>query len=496
MAPLFLLSLLLLLSSVSPSPLSLEIHDRFSDRVRQWAESTGHPGTWWPKHGSVEYYDALSHHDRRLHHRRSLATLTTDEELAFVDGNATYRFSSLGYLYYAEVALGTPNVSFLVALDTGSDLFWVPCDCKQCAPLTSSLYGNLKFMTYDPKKSNTSENISCGSSQCDDVQSSCSGSEASCTYKISYLSDNTSSSGMLVEDVLYLTTETAQQKTMQASIVFGCGENQTGTFLDGGAPNGLMGLSMSNLSVPSILSNKGFTANSFSMCFSEDGVGRINFGDRGSEGQSEADLNLENDNSLYNVSFMGIKIENASISSSFSVIVDSGTSFTYLDDPMYTDFVTNFNSQVDEQRISASSSFEYCYALSPGQQSVNLPNIIFITKSGSSFPINDPIITILSTAETPVAYCLAVLKSSNFNILGQNFMTGLRVVFDRERLILGWTNFDCYKSAPGPALAPYSFNPQDNSQVNHLNNSSPFRSSGMSSLGLLLAAFLLFIRIH
>lgn len=43
-------------------------------------------------------------------------------------------------LYYAVVALGTPNVTFLVALDTGSDLFWVPCDCINCAPLVSPNY--------------------------------------------------------------------------------------------------------------------------------------------------------------------------------------------------------------------------------------------------------------------------------------------------------------------------------------------------------------------
>jgi hypothetical protein len=31
-------------------------------------------------------------------------------------------------------------VSFLVALDAGSDLLWVPCDCIQCAPLSASYY--------------------------------------------------------------------------------------------------------------------------------------------------------------------------------------------------------------------------------------------------------------------------------------------------------------------------------------------------------------------
>lgn len=35
-------------------------------------------------------------------------------------------------LYYAEVTVGTPEASYLVALDTGSDLFWLPCDCVNC----------------------------------------------------------------------------------------------------------------------------------------------------------------------------------------------------------------------------------------------------------------------------------------------------------------------------------------------------------------------------
>ena len=40
-------------------------------------------------------------------------------------------------LYYANVSVGTPSVSFLVALDTGSDLFWLPCDCNNSTCETS-----------------------------------------------------------------------------------------------------------------------------------------------------------------------------------------------------------------------------------------------------------------------------------------------------------------------------------------------------------------------
>lgn len=71
-----------------------------------------------------------------------------------------------------------------------------------------------------------------------------------------------------------------------------CGQAQTGSFLDVAAPDGLLGLGMEQISVPSILSREGLTADSFSMCFGRDGVGRINFGDKGSFDQEETPLNL------------------------------------------------------------------------------------------------------------------------------------------------------------------------------------------------------------
>jgi Xylanase inhibitor N-terminal len=55
-----------------------------------------------------------------------------------------------------------------------------------------------------------------------------------------------------------------------------------------------MGLGMDNLSVPNMLANKGLVSDSFSMCFSRDGSGRLNFGDKGSSDQSETPLIPDN----------------------------------------------------------------------------------------------------------------------------------------------------------------------------------------------------------
>lgn len=59
-------------------------------------------------------------------------------------------------------------------------------------------------------------------------------------------------------------------------------------------PYGIFGLGMGNTSVPSILSSKGIILDSFSMCFGVDGIGRINFGDKGSLDQEETPFNIDN----------------------------------------------------------------------------------------------------------------------------------------------------------------------------------------------------------
>ena len=70
-----------------------------------------------------------------------------------------------------------------------------------------------------------------------------------------------------------------------------CGKVQTGKFSNVTAPNGLIGLGMGKVSVPSFLASQGLTTDSFSMCFGYYGYGRIDFGDIGPVGQRETPFN-------------------------------------------------------------------------------------------------------------------------------------------------------------------------------------------------------------
>ncbi|CAD6338295.1 unnamed protein product [Miscanthus lutarioriparius] len=475
-----------LVAAGDASSVGFDLHHRFSPVVRRWAEAGGHPfaAQEWPAQGSPEYYSALSRHDRALLARRALAG-GADGLLTFAAGNDTVQY--IGSLYYAVVEVGTPNATFLVALDTGSDLFWVPCDCKQCASIANVTgQAATRLRPYSPRGSSTSKQVTCDNALCDRPNACSAATNGSCPYEVQYVSANTSTSGVLVQDVLHLTRErpgaAAAGEALQAPVVFGCGQVQTGYFLDGGAFDGLMGLGRDKVSVPSVLAASGLVASdSFSMCFGDDGVGRINFGDAGSRGQGETPFTGRS--TLYNVSFTSINVDTKSVAAEFAAVIDSGTSYTYLSDPEYTELATNFNSLVRERRANFSSGsadpfpFEYCYRVSPNQTEVVIPDVSLTTKGGALFPVTQPFIILIDTdARRAVGYCLAIMKNDlgiNLNIIGQNFMTGLKVVFDREKSVLGWEKFDCYKNArvadapdgspsPSPAARPTKITPRQN----------------------------------
>lgn len=75
--------------------------------------------------------------------------------------------------------------------------------------------------TYNPNTSSTSENVPCSSTLC--VPLKCASQSTSCAYDIPYGSsiEMSSSSGILVEDVLNLITDDDKSKSVESKIVFG-----------------------------------------------------------------------------------------------------------------------------------------------------------------------------------------------------------------------------------------------------------------------------------
>ncbi|KAI3882442.1 hypothetical protein MKW92_040425 [Papaver armeniacum] len=474
-----------------------EMHHRYSDQVKSIMG-----GDNLPEKGSLEYYAAMVHRDK-VFRGRALAESNEDNSklLTFSEGNQSFYLPPLGYLHYAYVTLGIPSLSFLVALDTGSDLFWVPCDCTSCVRNLVISYGaELNFKIYSSNSSATSKAVSCNNSLCE-LQRECSEPSSQCPYRTIFdYRDNTSSSGVLVEDVLHLIIEDHEPKDIDARITFGC---QNNTVLGTGAPNGLFGLGMGKTSVPSILSSQGLIANSFSMCFGFDGVGRINFGDKGSSDQDETPFNLTQ-RTHYEVSVTQLSVGKNLSDSRFSAIFDSGSSVTHLNDPAYTAICEGFDAQALHKRIPSDpgNPFEYCYEVSSAE--LFLPNVTLTMEGGSQ-------LIVYGAIANATVYCLAVVKSPDVNIIGQNFMVGYRIVFNREQMVLGWKPSNCYESVDPstrqkfpqiPKESPTTANVQPRfvhggTPRNGLNSGAPQFSAGKPQILYLMASslFMLFLLI-
>ncbi|KAL4280897.1 hypothetical protein GQ457_03G033010 [Hibiscus cannabinus] len=453
------LSVLLLLGgSSAAATFSSKLIHRFSDEAKViWTARNGLVP--WPKRNSLEYLELLIGNDWK---RQRMKVGSKNQLLFPSQGSQTLSFGNeLDWLHYTWIDIGTPNVSFLVALDAGSDLLWVPCDCIQCAPLSASYYNSLDkdLSEYTPSLSSSSKNLSCSHQLCES-SSYCKGPNDPCPYIIEYNSANTSSSGYLVEDKLHLKSfiDHAVESSIQASVIIGCGRKQSGGYLDGAAPDGLMGLGPGNVSIPSLLAKAGLIQNSFSICLDETGSGRIYFGDKGIPSQQSTPfLPVGGNYEAYFVRVEHLCVGNSCHNKSgFLALVDSGTSFTYLPPEIYDKVVLEFDKQVNARRISNQEDpWKYCYNVS-SEEPFKIPGMRLKFAMNQSFEVHNHIYSYTET-EGFTVFCLTVLCGEDeFGVIGQNFMTGHRIVFDRENMTLGWSYSNCQdiSDKSGLQLAP------------------------------------------
>ncbi|KAK9067418.1 hypothetical protein SSX86_014747 [Deinandra increscens subsp. villosa] len=229
-----------------------------------------------------------------------------------------------------------------------------------------------------------------------------------------------------------------------------CGKFQTGSYSD---TNGVLGLGIGSMSIPSVLANSGLTADSFSMCFGRDRTGRINFGDKGSSDQGDTPINLDTTTTheAYSIRMTQIDIGNNVTNVDFTGILATRVSFTYLNDHAYRIITETFDSQTEETRIAyPDPPFEYCYDLSQNQPSFDALNLTM--EGGNQFSVAYPFVELTDKATGRNVVCLGILKTKGTNLFGLNFLTGYRLVFDRERNVLGWKASDCYDATESNTL--------------------------------------------
>ncbi|KAI8468694.1 MAG: aspartic peptidase domain-containing protein [Monoraphidium minutum] len=185
-------------------------------------------------------------------------------EAAFeVDGS-----TRLGY-YTAPFQLGSPPRRFDLILDTGSSVTTVPCQKCNC--------GYQQGPRFDPEASSTSKGLTCADSTCPKDKAGCAKKTAAATCEFSNrYADGDTNGGVIVSDTLLMPRPGGEAPEALPGFVFGCSTYVSGLiykqYVDGlaGLSHGAAGLP-TQLAAAGVGGRGGAAPGTFALCLSRRG---------------------------------------------------------------------------------------------------------------------------------------------------------------------------------------------------------------------------------
>mmetsp|Transcript_18651 Transcript_18651/g.31075 ORF Transcript_18651/g.31075 Transcript_18651/m.31075 type:complete len:762 (+) Transcript_18651:174-2459(+) len=352
--------------------------------------------------------------------------------------------------HFVYVYVGTPRQRVSVIVDTGSHHTAFPCSgCSQCGDHTD-LY-------FNPKSSSTIVVPKCGGKNCVFSQSYTEGSMWT-AYR--------------VRDRFFIGGET---KTMavdaekhDVEFTFGCQTKETGLFRTQ-MENGIMGLSADSKTLPNTLYQANMTnTNCFALCFLPTG-GVMSLGGshphlkQGKMGYAQ----MMKKSGYFTVKVLAmflrkadevdlheLKVPMAKLNSGKGVIVDSGTTDTYLPSAISSAFQSLY------KRLCGTSYTKAAFVIS-AEEVKKLPTVVFHLqkwdpsgKSAEFVRVEFPPIRYLEPSRKKDGKDMFVfrlyLTERSGGVLGANFMTGQNVEFDQKQQRVGFAPSHCKTSAGEP----------------------------------------------
>lgn len=378
---------------------------------------------------------AMKRGKHRLQKLSSMGIMTGQVKTPVHVGNGEFLMS---------LSIGTPPQSYEAIMDTGSDLIWTQCKpCKQCYDQPTPIF--------DPTQSSTFSKLPCSNELCTSLStSSCNGD---CEYAYSY-GDYSSTQGVLASE----TFSFGDEKVVK--IGFGCGEDNEGSGFSQGS--GLVGLGRGPLSLVSQLSEP-----KFSYCLvsidSSKGSSSLLMGSLAKLNNETKDGSLvvttpllknPSQPSFYYLDLQGITVGMTRLpikQSTFDLqedgtgglIIDSGTTITYLEETAFealkSEFISQTKLSVDE---SGTTGLDLCFKLPSGADQVEVPKLKFhfqggdLDLPGENYMIGDSGLGVV---------CLAMGSSSGMSIFGNVQQQNILVLHDLEKETVSFIPTQCDK---------------------------------------------------
>ncbi|KAL3528112.1 hypothetical protein ACH5RR_012768 [Cinchona calisaya] len=376
---------------------------------------------------------AMKRGRQRLHRLSDMALAQSDPNLKSVvhPGNGEFLM---------QLSIGTPLTEYLAILDTGSDLIWTQCKpCQQCFDQATPIF--------DPNKSSSFSTLSCSSSLCEALPMSSCGAD-SCEYLYTY-GDYSSTQGVMAAETFTF------GEVSVPNVAFGCGEDNEGSGFSQGA--GLVGLGRGPLSLVSQLKEPKFSYCLTSIDDSNTSTllmgswATINSSDTASSRTTALVVNPSQP-SFYYLSLEGITVGDTRLpikKSTFALnddgsggmIIDSGTTITYLQESAFDLVKKEFTSQVKlPVDTSGSTGLDLCFTLPPDTKDIEVPKLVFhFTGADVDFPAENYII---ADSSVGVA-CLAMGSSTGMSIFGNVQQQNYLLLHDLQKDTLSFIPTQC-----------------------------------------------------
>ncbi|KAJ8650631.1 hypothetical protein MRB53_003654 [Persea americana] len=426
----------------SPSPLSIAIFFFFSLNLPNNLDAAGfsfdliHRDS--PK--SPFYNPSESHFDRVLRAiRRSNSRvndfISSTSTTTGKDVSSTVLPNSGSYLM--SISLGTPPFQILAVADTGSDLIWTQClPCKTCFKQDAPLF--------NPSRSSSYVDLSCDSNMCSELPRHECASNESCSYSYSY-GDRSYTTGVLAAETLTMNSSGSRNVKLP-NITFGCGHDNGGTFNRREA--GIVGLGGGPLSLVSQLSPS--VDKKFAYCLvpfdDKKSSSRMDFGDSavvsGNGTLYTPLISKLGYETFFYVKLQKISVGNKSISlwdlEEGNIILDSGTTLTYLPTESYGNLLSVLKDAIDLQPVTPPSNvdLELCYELG---EDLKIPDLTFVY-DGAKVVLGS-LNTFIQVADN--VGCFAFMGSNGFAIVGNVAQQNFKIGYDLSDMKVAFQPTDC-----------------------------------------------------
>ncbi|KAK9120362.1 hypothetical protein Syun_017979 [Stephania yunnanensis] len=345
-------------------------------------------------------------------------------------------------MFLLNISVGTPPIQTLAIADTGSDLTWT-----QCTPCPSCYKQDLPL--FDPHLSSSYKSLPCNANPCVALgNTACSNNSNICEYNYGYADGSIVIGTLASETFTFYGGTTTTTTTTFPSLVFGCGHNDSGTFI--ARETGIIGLGGGPVSfISQIGPNIGWK---FSYCLvpGNTSLNTMTFGGSVSgEGVVATPLIRAEDETYYFVSLDAISVANkrripyndsAQANNTGNTFIDSGSYFTVLPTGLYNEVELDLREAIALKGVTL-GGLKLCYK---SESLEGFPDITFHFRGADV--VLKPVNYFIRPDGDETLLCLSLLPvNGTTTIIGNRAQINFEIGYDLEANTVSFKPTDCTK---------------------------------------------------